>query len=105
MWGDHVFIEERTVDVHIRRLRSKLEMCGCPYISTVRNVGYRLRELTEAERALFRQLLKISGIGARTAELFVEEGAKMVIAGRRQAEGEEAVQGRFIQRMAAAFRR
>ena len=29
-----------------------------------------------------------SGIGARTAELFVEEGAEVVIAGRRQAEGE-----------------
>lgn len=50
IWGSDHFGGLRTVDVHIRRLRSKLEMCGCPYISTVRNVGYRLRELTEAER-------------------------------------------------------
>lgn len=35
----------RTVDVHIRRLRSKIEAHGCAYITTVRNVGYRLRDL------------------------------------------------------------
>ena len=44
VWGDHVFIEERTVDVHIRRLRAALE----PYnhherVETVRGTGYRFR--------------------------------------------------------------
>lgn len=42
VWGDHVYIEERTVDVHIRRLRAALEPCGrqgC--IETVRGSGYR----------------------------------------------------------------
>ncbi|MES1981619.1 MAG: phosphate regulon transcriptional regulator PhoB [Pseudomonadota bacterium] len=42
VWGDHVFVEERTIDVHIRRLRQALE----PYaldelIQTVRGTGYR----------------------------------------------------------------
>ena len=41
VWGDHVFIEERTVDVHIRRLRKELESVGLErYIETVRGVGY-----------------------------------------------------------------
>lgn len=41
VWGDHVFIEERTVDVHIRRLRRELEAVGvADYIQTVRGVGY-----------------------------------------------------------------
>ena len=42
VWGDHVFVEERTVDVHIRRLRSSLEATGhdC-LIQTVRGSGYR----------------------------------------------------------------
>lgn len=45
IWAtDHHFGGLRTVDVHIRRLRSKLEEHGCGYITTVRNVGYRLRE-------------------------------------------------------------
>jgi len=45
IWAtDHHFGGLRTVDVHIRRLRSKLEAHGCGYITTVRNVGYRLRE-------------------------------------------------------------
>jgi two-component system, OmpR family, phosphate regulon response regulator PhoB len=42
VWGDHVFIEERTVDVHIRRLRSALEPAGFDsLIHTVRGSGYR----------------------------------------------------------------
>jgi two-component system phosphate regulon response regulator PhoB len=43
VWGDHVFVEERTVDVHIRRLRSALEASGHhALIQTVRGSGYRL---------------------------------------------------------------
>ena len=42
VWGDHVFVEERTVDVHIRRLRSALEPGGFDgLIQTVRGSGYR----------------------------------------------------------------
>jgi two-component system phosphate regulon response regulator PhoB len=42
VWGDHVFIEERTVDVHIRRLRSALAPSGHDkFIHTVRGSGYR----------------------------------------------------------------
>ena len=43
VWGDHVFVEERTVDVHIRRLRLSLEVSGHDrLIQTVRGSGYRL---------------------------------------------------------------
>jgi two-component system phosphate regulon response regulator PhoB len=43
VWGDHVFIEERTVDVHIKRLREALTTVqGGHLIETVRGVGYRL---------------------------------------------------------------
>jgi len=43
VWGDHVYIEERTVDVHIRRLRLALEPSGQHrMIETVRGSGYRL---------------------------------------------------------------
>lgn len=42
VWGDHVFVEERTVDVHIRRLRKVLEPTGHHrLIQTVRSAGYR----------------------------------------------------------------
>lgn len=42
VWGDHVFVEERTVDVHIRRLRKALEPTGHDVlIQTVRSSGYR----------------------------------------------------------------
>jgi two-component system, OmpR family, phosphate regulon response regulator PhoB len=42
VWGDHVFIEERTVDVHIRRLRAALESSGHDrLVETVRGSGYR----------------------------------------------------------------
>ena len=43
VWGDHVFVEERTVDVHIRRLRKALEPSEHDgLIQTVRGAGYRL---------------------------------------------------------------
>jgi two-component system phosphate regulon response regulator PhoB len=43
VWGDHVYIEERTVDVHIRRLRLALEPFGQDrLVETVRGSGYRL---------------------------------------------------------------
>ncbi len=42
VWGDHVFVEERTVDVHIRRLRCALQGSGHDrLIQTVRGSGYR----------------------------------------------------------------
>jgi two-component system phosphate regulon response regulator PhoB len=41
VWGDHVFIEERTVDVHVKRLRESLGNAGS-MVETVRGAGYRL---------------------------------------------------------------
>ncbi|HEY8119514.1 MAG TPA: phosphate regulon transcriptional regulator PhoB [Methylophilaceae bacterium] len=42
VWGDRVFVEDRTVDVHIRRLRRALSESGHEdLIQTVRGVGYR----------------------------------------------------------------
>ncbi len=42
VWGGTVYVEERTVDVHIRRLRKSLEPFGCErFIQTVRGTGYR----------------------------------------------------------------
>ena len=42
VWGSGVYVEERTVDVHIRRMRKCLEPCGLEeYIQTVRGAGYR----------------------------------------------------------------
>lgn len=42
VWGDYSQIEERTVDVHMRRLRCSLGTRGEAFIETVRGVGYRL---------------------------------------------------------------
>ena len=43
VWGDHVFIEERTVDVHVKRLREALATADCAsMVETVRGAGYRL---------------------------------------------------------------
>ncbi len=43
VWGDHVFVEDRTVDVHIRRLRKALEPAAKDtLVQTVRGSGYRL---------------------------------------------------------------
>lgn len=44
VWGDHVFIEERTVDVHVKRLREALGAAGA-MVETVRGAGYRLTAL------------------------------------------------------------
>lgn len=42
VWGNQIYVEDRTVDVHIRRVRKVLEPFGCDnYINTVRGVGYR----------------------------------------------------------------
>ena len=42
VWGNQVYVEDRTVDVHIRRVRKILEKFNCDdYINTVRGVGYR----------------------------------------------------------------
>ena len=41
VWGYDYFGGDRTVDVHIRRLRSKIEVSGQTFIETVRNIGYR----------------------------------------------------------------
>jgi two-component system phosphate regulon response regulator PhoB len=43
VWGRNVYVEERTVDVHVRRLRQALEPFGVDgYVQTVRGAGYRL---------------------------------------------------------------
>ncbi|MEY2837948.1 MAG: phosphate regulon transcriptional regulatory protein PhoB [Pseudomonadota bacterium] len=45
VWGDHVFIEERTVDVHVKRLREALSgVDRSQMIETVRGAGYRLTQ-------------------------------------------------------------
>lgn len=45
VWGDQVYVEERTVDVHVRRLRKALEQTGHQHLlQTVRGVGYRFSE-------------------------------------------------------------
>lgn len=42
VWGGNVYVEERTIDVHIRRLRKALQDHGCEhYVQTVRGSGYR----------------------------------------------------------------
>jgi two-component system phosphate regulon response regulator PhoB len=49
VWGDHVFIEERTVDVHMLRLRKALAPHGVQHmVQTVRGLGYRLSTRPEA---------------------------------------------------------
>lgn len=49
VWGDHVFIEERTVDVHVKRLRDALAGANCAqFIETVRGSGYRMNQQAAA---------------------------------------------------------
>jgi two-component system phosphate regulon response regulator PhoB len=52
VWGDHVFIEERTVDVHIKRLREALAPVGCAtMVETVRGAGYRFVAVRQVQAA------------------------------------------------------
>jgi two-component system phosphate regulon response regulator PhoB len=49
VWGDHVFIEERTVDVHVKRLREALTPVSCAQmIETARGAGYRVTQHVQA---------------------------------------------------------
>jgi two-component system phosphate regulon response regulator PhoB len=50
IWGDHVFIEERTVDVHVKRLRESLGEAAS-MVETVRGAGYRLSGMGLAARS------------------------------------------------------
>ena len=52
VWGDHVFIEERTVDVHVKRLREVLAQAdSAQWLETVRGAGYRMAEPTTSVSA------------------------------------------------------
>lgn len=51
VWGYDYFGGARTVDVHIRRIRAKIEIHGHSFIETVRNVGYRLVAEARKEEA------------------------------------------------------
>ncbi|NBU67861.1 MAG: phosphate regulon transcriptional regulatory protein PhoB [Betaproteobacteria bacterium] len=70
VWGDHVFIEERTVDVHIRRLRLALQPHGCEHmVETVRGGGYRFAQTLRladhpAKRCGLACLLESGELGA-----------------------------------------
>jgi two-component system, OmpR family, phosphate regulon response regulator PhoB len=48
VWGDHVFIEERTVDVHVKRLREALGSAGM-MVETVRGAGYRITSVVAVQ--------------------------------------------------------
>jgi two-component system, OmpR family, phosphate regulon response regulator PhoB len=48
VWGDHVFIEERTVDVHVKRLREALGGAGM-MVETVRGAGYRITSVVSVQ--------------------------------------------------------
>jgi two-component system phosphate regulon response regulator PhoB len=51
VWGNEVFIEERTVDVHVRRLRVALAVARCDaFIETVRGAGYRATRTPQIPR-------------------------------------------------------
>ena len=64
VWGDSVFVEERTIDVHIRRLRRALAATGHDVlIETVRGIGYRLcTEPVPARHATVTDLARLRGL-------------------------------------------
>lgn len=73
IWGDHVFVEERTVDVHVRRLRRALAPTHAALIETVRGVGYRFHPDSAAAHeppalGLIGDLVRAEHSRARTQE-------------------------------------
>ena len=66
VWGDSAYRDPRTIDVHIRHLREKIEADAKEpeYIFTVRGVGYRFRD-TGAEDSDCRIPCDRCGIGSR----------------------------------------
>lgn len=52
VWGDNIYVESRTVDVHIRRLRKSLNEFGPDYIRTVRATGYSIDNHQPAEEEI-----------------------------------------------------
>jgi two-component system phosphate regulon response regulator PhoB len=52
VWGDHVYIEERTVDVHVKRLREALGEVAGQMIETVRGAGYRMTAQSQALKTI-----------------------------------------------------
>lgn len=64
IWGNNVYVEERTVDVHIRRLRQALEPSGHKdLLETVRGVGYCFRRDLPRELALRASSVLREGLG------------------------------------------
>ncbi len=47
VWGYNYYGGERTVDVHIRRLRGKIEVGGRVFVETVRNIGYKFDDFSQ----------------------------------------------------------
>ena len=54
VWGYNYFGGTRTVDVHVRRLRSKVEDSTHTFVETVRNVGYRIRSSNQQNDQLVK---------------------------------------------------
>ena len=52
VWGDNIYVVDRTVDVHVRKIREKL---GDHYIETVKGVGYRFKECA-AKKSVYRHI-------------------------------------------------
>ena len=61
VWGYDYFGGDRTVDVHVRRLRSKLDESDC--IETVRNIGYRFKSAPDVHGAYSRSARETDGKG------------------------------------------
>lgn len=71
LWGDNAFVGERTIDVHIRRLRRALAPTGHDVlIETVRGMGYRLRtEPVHARHATVIDLARLRGVPASSPQV------------------------------------
>jgi two-component system phosphate regulon response regulator PhoB len=78
VWGDHVFIEERTVDVHVKRLREALAPVQCSaLIETVRGAGYRMTQ----QIGTAASLTPMEGLMARTLALWALLGVGALLGG------------------------